>query len=227
MKKFSVILLIFFYLLLSISSAHAIFCSKCGKKNSDDASYCSKCGKKIIQEDNKEKANKSVSTCFEKDHLKYISEVKNLIESGADLNAKYKTAAGTFFAPIAYAVQNNCLEAVKLLIDKGVDIKYTDESGFTLLHTAACASSVQVAEFLIENGLNLNSKNKFLATPLHCAAMVGTMTDSQKKESNIEMVKLLIDKGADINPRDVRGQTPLKQAKTSTRGILQAAGGIE
>lgn len=213
MKKLLVTVFLFLFLLLSINNAYAIFCSKCGKKNSEEASYCSKCGKKIGKE---EKDDNSLSKCKEKDHSKYIEEVKKLIASGANVNAQYKNGR-IFCTPLFTATSNNCLEAVKLLAKNGADIKYKDDFGYTLLHRAAADNSIEVAEFLIEKGLNINERDSNKETPLHCAALA----------NNKEAVQLLIDKGADINPRDNIGGTPLTNAKTSIRGILKAAGGKE
>ncbi len=72
--------------------------------------------------------------------------------------------------------------------------------GRTLLHLAP---NWGVAERLIAQGANVNTKDKYAMTPLHSAAHTGRM----------DMVELLITKGAEINATSNIGQTPLSMAK--------------
>ena len=69
---------------------------------------------------------------------------------------------------------------------------------------------IKVAELLIANGADLNSKSRSVSmTSLHAAAC-----DNQK-----EITALLIVKGADINAKDSNGTPPLimlKRKKTRT-----------
>jgi len=46
-----------------------------------------------------------------------------------------------------------CLEMVKLLIDRGADINFKDKNGKTLLHYT---SNVKLCELLIEHGADVN-----------------------------------------------------------------------
>tara|TARA_B100001013_G_scaffold334946_1_gene252998 strand:+ start:1010 stop:1276 length:267 start_codon:yes stop_codon:yes gene_type:complete len=63
---------------------------------------------------------------------------------------------------------------------------------------------IKVAELLIANGADLNSKSRSVSmTSLHAAAC-----DNQK-----EITALLIVKGADINTKDSNGKTPLNYAE--------------
>jgi ankyrin repeat protein len=55
---------------------------------------------------------------------------------------------------------------------------------------------------LIEQGADINAKNKNSLTPLHAAAMAGDR----------DTVALLINKGADVNAKSKDGLTPLHMA---------------
>jgi len=48
-------------------------------------------------------------------------------------------------------------------------------------------------------GANVNAKNNYGASPLHCASMDG----------NIKLVKYLVSAGADVNAKDNDGETPV------------------
>ena len=79
---------------------------------------------------------------------------------------------------------------------------------------------IKVAELLIANGADLNSKSRSVSmTSLHAAAC-----DNQK-----EITALLIVKGADINAKDSNGKTPLNYAEeeknTDLATLLRKHGG--
>lgn len=68
----------------------------------------------------------------------------------------------------------------------------------------ACTSNEwqSLLEILESDNTLINSKNKFSETPLHIAA----------KSGSIECVKILIEKGATINSKDIMGCSPLHVA---------------
>jgi cytohesin len=83
--------------------------------------------------------------------------------------------------------------------------------GWNLLHWAIAGNSIESIIFLLENGININSKTKDLIeeTPLHIAV----------EYSNQEAVKLLCEKKADINSFTLSRMTPLHVA-IFTKNIL-------
>jgi len=87
-------------------------------------------------------------------------------------------------------------EAPKLAQTRGQD-------GYTPLHKVADRSSdeeaVEMARLLLQNGAEVNARNRFNATPLHLAASQG----------RAKLCALLIDKGADLNAKANTGRTPL------------------
>lgn len=76
------------------------------------------------------------------------------------------------------------------------------QSGFTMLHHAAKENRVEIIEFLVNTGCDINAGDDEEQTPLHKAAMFG----------NVESMQLLLEKGADVNKVDSSGQTPLQIA---------------
>ena len=81
-----------------------------------------------------------------------------------------------------------------------INCKY--QFGFTLLHYAAKENRVEVIEYLVSSGCDINAADDDKQTPLHKSAMFG----------HTESVKLLIDKGANVNKVDNNGNTPLHVA---------------
>ena len=75
--------------------------------------------------------------------------------------------------------------------------------GWTPLHAAAFAGNTEVAALLLEHGAEVNARadNKFKNSPLQ----VGLLT------AQLEMTRLLIAKGADVNQKQALGFTPLQE----------------
>ena len=57
-------------------------------------------------------------------------------------------------------------------------------------------NDIEKIEELINNGVDVNARDKYERTPLHYA-------------KNYDAAKLLIDNGADVNAKDFYGSTPL------------------
>ena len=102
------------------------------------------------------------------------------------------------------AAHGGNIEAVKQHIAAGreVDAKKTD--GKTPLFLASLPfvhtdNPVEIVELLIENGADVNAKDRIGSTPLHHA-------------ETMQIAKLLIAKGGDVNAKDKDGDTPLHHA---------------
>ncbi|KAJ3673210.1 hypothetical protein LUZ60_006584 [Juncus effusus] len=67
------------------------------------------------------------------------------------------------------AIKNGDVGAVKSLLSQGVDPKYCDSKGFTLLHLAALFNQTEIALILMDCGASVESKNHQGETPLDCA----------------------------------------------------------
>lgn len=75
-----------------------------------------------------------------------------------------------------------------------------DPGGSTLLHHAAAFGTLETMTYLLETGADLTAKNRRGSTALHWA-----IHDEAK-------VRLLLDRGAAVNARQVEGRTPVYQA---------------
>ncbi|XP_027919736.1 vacuolar protein sorting-associated protein 27 [Vigna unguiculata] len=67
------------------------------------------------------------------------------------------------------AIKNGDIDAVKKLLNEGVDANYKDKQGLSLLHLAAVFNQTDIVFTLMDSGANLDYKNPQGETPLDCA----------------------------------------------------------
>ena len=90
------------------------------------------------------------------------------------------------------------LNSVKKYLAKGLDINAKGGSlKSSALLSATLYDQVKMAEFLIQNGADVNTKGDDGGTALHAAAFLG----------QYEIAKLLIQNGADVNAKNNEGET--------------------
>jgi len=151
------------------------------------------------------------------------------------------------------AAADGNIEAVKHHLAAGTDVNAKNGERCTPLHLAAGYGQTKVAELLLANGAEVDSKDdKYEVTPLHYAALRGRKETAKllissgadvnaknveggtpfhlaAEEGQQQIVELLISKKADINARDNKGKTPLDWAATwglkETADLLRKHGG--
>lgn len=123
--------------------------------------------------------------------------VKLLMFYNANAN-QYDNARQTF--PFIEAARNYPLALLKELIEYGADPLVRNPTGVTALLVAVKPGNAEMVSFLIKIGLDVNdNKNRWGDTPLHRAA---EYTDS-------DLLRLLVEIGADPNIKNNEGETPL------------------
>ena len=151
-------------------------------------------------------------------------EVLNcLTKNGADINASSKR----MLTPLMIAAKMGCINAVTFLMEHGAIVDLQDKDGKTALHYAVhgcdttrdvsrCLGTqnplmtpvekghVSVATFLIEHGANVNLQDKYGRSALHHAV--------HGSDASLEILKCLIEIGADVNARTKIKRTPLMMA---------------
>ena len=86
--------------------------------------------------------------------------------------------------------------------------------GFSLLHEALSGHKWDIAEFLINEGIDINLKDGGGNTALHY------LCDDNSTDYNevFKLIKILLDKGADVNERNKQQSTSLIKATARSNG---------
>ncbi len=96
--------------------------------------------------------------------------VKMLISNGANVNAVDKDGkTALIHAAIEGFFTETSTEILAILLENGADINAADNKGNTSLHYASTSKRPDLAEFLIDNGINIYYKNLEGETPLDWA----------------------------------------------------------
>jgi len=111
--------------------------------------------------------------------------MKMLLDAGADPKLTLKdrstvlmiaAAGGAVVGAYAVAIpvtEESSIEAIRLCLDRGVDINAFNTNGTTAIHSAVQRGAEKVVKYLADNGAKLDMKNKQGRTPLDIAMGVG------------------------------------------------------
>src|SRR5688572_17597413 len=183
--------------------------------------------------------------------------IKLLISRGADVNARGavrnwerkvireprpKDMNQGGFTPLLYAAREGCTECAKELVAGGADLDLPDPHRVTPLVMALLNLHFDFAAYLIEAGADVNKWDLYGRSPLYMAADTSTLPvqgngsmvvlPSMDKLKAIDVARLLLDKGANVNaqlkrrppyrnvPQDRGGDSILSQGATP---LLRAA----
>ena len=182
--------------------------------------------------------------------------IQKLLARGADVNARLGTGPPRFghtflgnrflgggslvgATPFLVAAMAGDAEVMRLLVTHGADPRLTTDDETTPLMVAAGlaaaedetlvpeSSRLDAAKLCVELDVNVDAANRSSSTALHAAAYLGFDT----------IVQLLADEGANVNPVNRQGETPLRIAdgffnqgriyvQPSTAELLRSLGGV-
>jgi len=127
--------------------------------------------------------------------------VKILLEAGADPNIGCTS-------PLDSAMRQRCYDTAMLLLQYGADPDETDNYNRNRLYFAACGAPAELAAELLKRGAKANLVDTVQGSKksaLICAVAV-------RKQDSPEIVRLLLESGADPSVRDAKGKTALDYA---------------
>lgn len=180
--------------------------------------------------------------------------IKPLLDKRASVNSEYRVNG---FTPLLAAVANGHLEATEiLLIEKADTEKRNRSSGETALGMAAKYGHTEIVYALLESGARIEASDHQGSTPLMWAVRnnhIDIVKELIAKIANVdpvlwqiqrtalwhaafdghnEIVKLLIESGADVNKTDENGVGPLFAAAQEgnteiVKDLIKAGADIE
>ncbi len=131
--------------------------------------------------------------------------VKALIAAGADVNAQDNNG----WTVLMQASISGCTESVKILIEAGADVNAKDEGENTALWWACKFEHLETVKILVDAGTVLRFHNDDYYDNGKTALMQASYG------GKLEVVKVLIAAGVDVNARDNDGTTALMYASIS------------
>ncbi|CAG5121213.1 unnamed protein product [Candidula unifasciata] len=118
----------------------------------------------------------------------YVNIIRLLLNHNAEINSRTGSKLG--ISPLMLAAMNGHTAAVKLLLDQGSDINAQIETNRNTALTLACFQGRhEVVSLLVDRKANIEHRAKTGLTPLMEAASGGY----------VEVGRVLLDKGADVN----------------------------
>ncbi|XP_053317609.1 ankyrin repeat domain-containing protein 17 isoform X2 [Spea bombifrons] len=128
----------------------------------------------------------------------HTSAVKLLLDMGSDINAQIETNRNT---ALTLACFQGRTEVVSLLLDRKANVEHRAKTGLTPLMEAASGGYAEVGRVLLDKGADVN------APPVPSSRDTALTIAADK--GHYKFCELLISRGAHIDVRNKKGNTPL------------------
>lgn len=112
---------------------------------------------------------------------------------------------------VHYAIKCDEMEILDILIANGADVNLKDKDGIAPLHLASGLKNVDAVRMLIDANAGVNDTDNWDFTPLH-SAVLNCKDGKHDNTASKEIVKILVENGADSDAINIMGHTPLIDA---------------
>ncbi|KAJ8948532.1 hypothetical protein NQ318_000072 [Aromia moschata] len=170
-------------------------------------------------------------------YVGYLDSVRLLVSNGADVRSKTDDDS----TPLHVACQEASKDVVEFLVDNGADVNEADNDGRTPLHVVAEFGDVELFQYLEQNGADAQARDEDGCSPLHYAicsdddglAVLAYLLETHDanlvdRSGNaalhkavqmgyLNVIKLLVSRGADVNLKNTRGRTAFHEATWRSR----------
>ena len=137
-------------------------------------------------------------------HGNQVEAARELIEAGADVNAKDALQDSAYL----YAGARGLDEILAMTLAHGADLRSTNRYGGTALIPAAERGHVATVRTLLRAGVAVDHVNR-----LHWTALLEAILLGDGGARHVQIVRLLLEAGADPELADGDGVTPLVHAR--------------
>ena len=138
--------------------------------------------------------------------LPFSNVTRLLLEHGADRAQEEDHSTPLHFAAGAARFEN--VAAIRVMLERGVDVNARKNDDTTPLHEAARNGKVDAMRVLLDHGADMNArKNDDDASPL----------DEATQNAEVDAMHVLLDHGVDVNARKKDDTTPLHVAARNSK----------
>ena len=143
----------------------------------------------VVNEDGETALFSAACMCYEHENI-----VQLLLQHGANVNVVNKGGETALFSVVDYVYENE--NVVQLLLQHGADVGVVNDDGKTVLFPAVKCGDDKCVQLLLQNGADPTVLDKDANSILSFAG-------------SPEVLKLLLDSGANVALRNVRGESVL------------------
>ena len=128
---------------------------------------------------------------------------------------------GAHGTPLHGALYGTHANVAQLLLEYCADVDVRDRENQTPLHLAAHYGFLGAARVLVERNADIAARNILGNTPLHSTMSWWFAMSESSKDGRLDVVKLLLERGADPDAKNDALETPLQEA--SYQGSVKGA----
>ena len=153
----------------------------------------------------------AVGDIFEAVRRDSMNGIKTALKAGANIDAKGPGGQ----TPLMHAVLNGKKNAVKYLLKKEADTSIGEKDGYTCMHGAGFQGRYEIAQILIDRGIDPRDKHTDGFEPIERACW----GNEERHTATVEVFLKHIELDNDIDAKII--STCLKSSSSKTRTLVQ------